>query len=242
MLTGRVIYRGAEHHVHTDESGRILSEDGTVVPARDALFLTPTVPSKIVCVGRNYRAHAKELGNPMPERPLLFLKPPSALLNPGGTILLPEDSDRVEYEGEIGVIIGRRCRNLSPSENPMDYVLGVTPLNDVTARDLQKLDVQFTRAKSFDTFCPMGPWCVPVVDVEELFVRTILDGEVVQEGWARDMAFSIPFLISYISRVMTLLPGDVVATGTPSGVGRLSPGCHISVEVCGVRLENSVGI
>ena len=158
--------RGTEHQgPGKEDGGPITTAGGVVVPPDEAIFLTPSLPTKIVCVGRNYKAHAAELGNPMPERPLLFLKPPSALLNPGGTILLPEDSGQVEYEGEIGVIIGRHCRNLSPSENPMNYVLGVTPLNDVTARDLQKMDVQFTRAKSFDTFCPMGPWCL---SVEEL--------------------------------------------------------------------------
>ncbi len=242
MLTGRVIYRGRECQVRKEDGGPITTAGGVVVPPDEAIFLTPSLPTKIVCVGRNYKAHAAELGNPMPKRPLLFLKPPSALLNPGGTILLPEDSGQVEYEGEIGVVIGRHCRNLSPSENPMNYVLGVTPLNDVTARDLQKMDVQFTRAKSFDTFCPMGPWCLSVKNCDQLYVKTELDGKEVQMGRASDMAFSIPFLISYISQIMTLVPGDVIATGTPSGVGKLSPGCRVSVEVCGVTLENSVGI
>jgi 2-keto-4-pentenoate hydratase/2-oxohepta-3-ene-1,7-dioic acid hydratase in catechol pathway len=242
MLTGRVIYQGRECQVRKEDGGPIIAAGGVIVPPEEATFLTPSLPTKIVCVGRNYKAHAAELGNPMPERPLLFLKPPSALLNPGGTILLPEDSGQVEYEGEIGVVIGRHCRNVSPSENPMDYVLGVTPLNDVTARDLQKMDVQFTRAKSFDTFCPMGPWCLSVKNCDQLYVKTELDGKEVQMGRASDMAFSIPFLISYISRIMSLVPGDVIATGTPSGVGKLTPGCRISVEVCGVTLENSVGI
>ncbi len=240
MTFGRVFWLGRELDVTQDEEGRIWTVDHREVPASEAVFLPPVTPSKIVCIGRNYREHAKELGNPMPAEPLLFLKAPSSVLAPNGTIELPPESGQVEYEGEIALVMARACRRLGPQEDPLAYLAGVTPLNDVTARDLQKRDVQFTRAKSFDTFCPFGPWVVPIGDPQEISVRTTLNGAVVQEGLARDMAFSIPFLIRAISHVMTLLPGDVIATGTPSGVGRLTARDRICVEVAGVRLENVV--
>jgi 2-keto-4-pentenoate hydratase/2-oxohepta-3-ene-1,7-dioic acid hydratase in catechol pathway len=240
VLLGRVVWRGREYPAERHGAGAIVIPGQGEVPAGDVRPLAPCRPSKIVAVGRNYREHAKELGNPMPERPLLFLKPPSSLLDPGGAIILPPDSSRVEYEGEIAVVIARECRLVREDEDPMAYVQGVTPLNDVTARDLQKLDVQFTRAKSFDTFCPVGPWIVPEFDMENLCVRTFLNGAQVQCGWARDMAFPIPEIVRFVSRVMTLLPGDILATGTPAGVGLLSPGDTVTVEVAGVRLENTV--
>lgn len=240
MFTGRVIWRGTEYAVAFGGQGDLLAPGGLRIPAGEAIYLPPCTPSKIVCVGRNYVEHARELGNEVPERPLLFLKAPSAILSPGGAILLPEDSRQVEYEGEIAVVMARVCRGLGPGDDPLDYVAGVTPLNDVTARDLQKLDVQFTRAKSFDTFCPFGPWIAPVGNPSALSVRTFLNGRMVQEGHARDMAFPIPDLVRFISRVMTLLPGDVIATGTPAGVGRLAAGDRVAVEVAGVRLENEV--
>ena len=241
MTFGRVFWLGRELDVTRDEEGRIWTVDHREVPPSEAELMAPVVPSKIVCIGRNYREHAKELGNPMPSEPLLFLKAPSSVLAPNGTIELPPESGQVEFEGEIALVMARACRRLGPQEDPLAYVAGVTPLNDVTARDLQKRDVQFTRAKSFDTFCPFGPWVVPIADPQELSVRTTLNGAVVQEGWARDMAFSIPLLIRAISHVMTLFPGDVIATGTPSGVGRLAAGDRVCVEVAGVRLENVVG-
>ncbi len=240
MLTGRASWRGKEWAVEAVEGGLRLLPSGPVVPASEAVLLPPVRPSKIVCVGRNYRDHAKELGNPVPERPLLFLKPPSSILAPGGTILLPEDSKQVEYEGEVAVVVGRLCTRLAPEDDPLDFVAGVTPLNDVTARDLQRLDVQFTRAKSFDTFCPFGPFVAPVGDLSTLGVRTFLNGAQVQEGFARDMAFSISDLVRFAARVMTLHPGDLIATGTPAGVGRLQEGDVVEVEVRGVRLRNTV--
>jgi 2-keto-4-pentenoate hydratase/2-oxohepta-3-ene-1,7-dioic acid hydratase in catechol pathway len=189
---------------------------------------------KIVCVGRNYLEHARELGNEVPERPLIFFKPPSALLADGAAIVLPRQSERVEHEGEIAVIIGARARNV-PAKNAVDHVAAYAPLNDVTARDLQKLDGQWTRAKGFDTFCPLG---VPVPangrDPAELEVICRVNGEVRQHGRAADMAFSVPVLIAYISSIMTLEPGDVIATGTPAGVGPLQPGDMVEVEVPGV--------
>jgi 2-keto-4-pentenoate hydratase/2-oxohepta-3-ene-1,7-dioic acid hydratase in catechol pathway len=198
-------------------------------------------PSKIVCVGRNYLEHARELGNEMPERPLLFFKPPSALIEEGDPIVLPPESQRVEHEGEIAVVIGARARHVTP-ERAMRYVGGYAALNDVTARDLQKTDGQWARAKGFDSFCPMGV-VVPAggVDAAELEVICRVNGEVRQHGHARDMAFDIPTLIAYISAVMTLEPGDVIATGTPAGVGPLAPGDLVEVEVPGVgKVRNPV--
>jgi 2-keto-4-pentenoate hydratase/2-oxohepta-3-ene-1,7-dioic acid hydratase in catechol pathway len=208
----------------------------------DAQLLAPVAPSKIVCVGRNYREHAAELGNAMPTEPLLFLKAPSAVIRDGETIELPEFSERVEHEGELAVVIGRRCRRVKEDEDPLSYVLGYTCLNDVTARDLQRKDVQFTRAKSFDTFCPVGPHIVTGLAPSDLSVETRVNGEVRQSGRTSAMAFPIPFLIRYISNVMTLEPGDLIATGTPAGVGPLRGGDVVEVEVEGVGvLRNPVG-
>ena len=200
-----------------------------------------TRPSKIVCVGRNYLEHARELGNEMPERPLLFLKPPSALLGGGEAIVLPPESQRVEHEGEIALVIGRRARHVSAAD-AWDYVAAIAPLNDVTARDLQKTDGQWTRAKGFDTFCPLGtPVALDGIDRDGLEVVCRVNGEVRQHGRAADMAFSIPALVAYISGVMTLEPGDVIATGTPAGVGPLAPGDVVEVEIPGVgTLSNPV--
>jgi 2-keto-4-pentenoate hydratase/2-oxohepta-3-ene-1,7-dioic acid hydratase in catechol pathway len=203
--------------------------------------MTKSTPSKIVCVGRNYLEHARELGNAMPERPMIFLKPPSAIIGDGETILLPAESNRVEHEAELGVVIGRRASRVSAGE-ALGYVAGYLPLNDVTARDLQKVDVQFTRAKGFDTFCPIGTM-VPAegIDPGALEVVCRVNGEVRQRGTTADMAFSVPVLIEFISGVMTLEPGDVLATGTPAGVGPLADGDVVEVEVVGVgTLRNPV--
>ncbi len=193
-------------------------------------------PSKIVCVGRNYVEHARELGNEMPERPLLFLKPPSSLVADGDAIVLPAASQRVEHEGEIAVVMGRTARSVA-AVDAWDFVAGIAPLNDVTARDLQKADVQFTRAKGFDTFCPLGTMVPPEsVDRDALEVICRVNGQVRQHGRAADMAFSIPVLIEYISGVMTLEPGDVIATGTPAGVSPLQPGDVVEVEIPGIGI------
>jgi 2-keto-4-pentenoate hydratase/2-oxohepta-3-ene-1,7-dioic acid hydratase in catechol pathway len=202
----------------------------------DAQLLAPVAPSKIVCVGRNYREHAAELGNPMPSEPLLFLKAPSAVITNGDAIELPEASERVEHEGELGLVIGRRCRRLGADEDPLAYVLGYTCLNDVTARDLQRKDVQFTRGKSFDTFCPVGPFIVTGLDPSDLSVETRVNGEVRQSGRTGAMAFPVPYLIRYISHAMTLEPGDLIATGTPAGVAPLLDGDTVEVEVEGVGI------
>ncbi len=200
-------------------------------------------PSKIVCVGRNYADHAKELGNTLPAEPLLFLKPPSALIGDGDAIILPPQSERVEHEGEIAVVIGRRMRRVSEIE-AVEGIAGVACANDVTARDLQQRDGQWTRAKGFDTFCPIGPRVVPLTELpalDQLEIVCRVNGTVRQRGRAGEMAFPIPFLLSYISRIMTLEPGDIVLTGTPSGVGRLVAGDVVEVEVSGVGvLRNPV--
>ena len=200
-------------------------------------------PSKIVCVGRNYRAHAAELGNEVPARPLLFLKPPSAVIGDGETIVLPPASRRVEHEGEIGVVIGSRLVR-GDAAAARAAVAGVTCVNDVTARDLQNADGQWTRAKGFDTFCPMGPRLLevgPGFDLASLEVRCRVNGAERQHGRAADLVFGIPELIAYISQVMTLEPGDLVATGTPAGVGPLVDGDVVEVEIGGVGvLRNPV--
>ncbi len=197
-------------------------------------------PGKIVCVGRNYREHAKELGNEVPREPLLFLKPPSSVIADGDAIVLPPQSTQVEFEGEIGVVIGRRLSHANESEARL-AVRGICALNDVTARDLQKSDGQWTRAKGFDTFCAIGPEAVAPESLDDLMVLTLLNGVRRQSGSARDMVFSIPTLLAYISRVMTLESGDVVATGTPAGVGPLSPGDVVQVQVTGMsKVTNPV--
>jgi 2-keto-4-pentenoate hydratase/2-oxohepta-3-ene-1,7-dioic acid hydratase in catechol pathway len=200
-----------------------------------------TRPSKIVCVGRNYLEHARELGNEMPERPLIFLKPPSSLIGPGEAIVLPPESQRVEHEAELAVVIGRRARNVSAAQ-ALDYVEGYLPLNDVTARDLQKTDGQWARAKGFDTFCPVGAMRPAAgIDPGRLEVICRVNGEVRQSGNTADMAFSVPVLIEYISGFMTLEPGDLIATGTPAGVGPLADGDVVEVEIPGVgTLSNTV--
>jgi 2-keto-4-pentenoate hydratase/2-oxohepta-3-ene-1,7-dioic acid hydratase in catechol pathway len=207
----------------------------------DAKLLPPVAPSKIVCVGRNYREHAAELGNAMPAEPLLFLKAPSAIIGDGDAIELPAASERVEHEGELAVVIGRRCRRIREDEDPLSYVLGYTCVNDVTARDLQRKDVQFTRAKSFDTFCPVGPFIVTGLDPHDLLVETRVNGELRQSGRTSAMAFPVTQLIRYISNAMTLEPGDLVSTGTPAGVGPLRDGDTVEVEVEGVgKLRNPI--
>ncbi len=209
---------------------------GEPIGEGEVRLLAPVEPSKIVCVGRNYLAHARELGNEPPEYPLLFLKPPSAVIGPGEAILIPPVSERVDYEGEIAVVIGRTCCD-ADERQVRECILGYTALNDVTARDLQKKDGQWTRAKGFDTFAPVGPEVVltaPEFDWASLEVSTRVNGELKQSGKAADMAFSIPFLVAYISQIMTLLPGDVIATGTPEGVGPLAVGDEVAVEVTGL--------
>ena len=213
----------------------------TALPLDQVKLLAPVVPSKVVCVGRNYREHAAELGNKMPDEPLLFLKASSAVIGPGEQIELPRASQQVEHEGELGVVIGRRVSKIASDDDPLSHVFGYTCVNDVTARDLQRKDVQFTRGKSFDTFCPVGPWIETDIDPLNVGVETRLNGEVKQKGNTADMAFPVAFLIRYISEIMTLYPGDLIATGTPAGVSRMKAGDTVEVEVTGVGvLQNRV--
>jgi 2-keto-4-pentenoate hydratase/2-oxohepta-3-ene-1,7-dioic acid hydratase in catechol pathway len=209
-------------------------ETDETVRLADVALLAPVAPTKIVCVGRNYRAHAAELGQDVPSEPLLFLKPPSALLASGGTVEWPPESERVDYEGEVAVVIGRPLRRASEDE-ARAAIFGLTCADDVTARDLQRRDVQFTRAKGFDTFCPCGPWIEtepPALD--RLVLRTRVDGELRQQAESSAMIWSIPAVLAFISQVMRLAPGDLVLTGTPEGIAPLTPGCRVEVEVEGV--------
>ncbi len=216
--------------------GRIL--ESSEVPD-GAKLLTPVTPTKIVCVGRNYAEHAKELGNEAPPEPIIFMKPPSALLDPGGTIVRPAASQLVHHEGELAIVIGREAKNVQASDW-RDYVLGFSCANDVTARDLQKKDGQFTRGKGFDTFCPIGPCIETELDVSNLRVTTRVNGEVRQDGSTSQMIFSCAFLVEFISAIMTLMPGDVILTGTPAGVGPLNSGDAVEVEIEGIGVLRNV--
>ena len=213
------------------------------LPLASVSLRPPAMPSKIVCIGRNYREHAKELNHPIPTEPLIFLKPPSSVISPGGTIRRPNAlSQRVDHEGELGVVIGRRCYRLREGEDVRPYILGYTCVNDVTARDLQNKDGQWTRAKGFDTFCPFGPVVASELDPwKGVRVETRVNGQVRQSGTTSDFLFPLDVILHFISHVMTLEPGDLIATGTPAGVGPLQAGDTVEVMVEGVgTLSNSV--
>jgi 2-keto-4-pentenoate hydratase/2-oxohepta-3-ene-1,7-dioic acid hydratase in catechol pathway len=217
--------------------GRIA--ESTIVPD-DATLLPPVTPTKIVCVGRNYADHAKELGNEPPTEPILFLKPPSALLAPGGTIIRPRASQLVHHEAELAIVVGREATHVNASEW-RDFVRGFACANDVTARDLQRKDVQFTRGKGFDTFCPIGPCIETDLDPEDLRIVARVNGEMRQDGRTSQMIFSCGALFAFITGIMTLMPGDVILTGTPAGVGSLEAGDVIEVEIEGIGvLRNDV--
>lgn len=225
----------------------VFNKSGQTVKLRNSIniedvkFLPPVAPSKIICVGRNYAEHAAELGNEVPKEPLLFLKAPSAIITQGEAIVIPAQSNQVEHEGELAVIISRSCKNLSENDDPSSYIFGYTCLNDVTARDLQRQDVQFTRAKSFDTFCPIGAFIETELDISDIRVTAKVNSVIKQDGRTSQMVFPIPFLIRYISRQMTLNAGDVIATGTPSGVSKLNAGDIVEIEVEGIGvLVNTV--
>jgi len=211
------------------------------VPIGEVRLLAPALPSKIVAVGVNYKAHALERGRGLPGEPLLFLKPPSALIGPGDAIVLPPMSSRVDYEGELALVIGRTAARLKDDEPVDDYILGYTCFNDVTARDLQDKDVQFTRAKSFDTFAAAGPCLTAGLDPGRLAIKTFVNGKLRQSGHTSDLIFPVPVLVRFISRIMTLRPGDIITTGTPSGVGPLAPGDRVDVQIEGIgTLSNPV--
>ncbi len=227
-LTGDPLYVGVQP---TDEQLRLA----------DVRLLSPVLPrSKVVGIGRNYAAHAQEMGNDVPEEPLMFLKPNTSVVGPGDRITYPAQSGEVHFEGELAVVIGRICRDV-PTERWKDVVHGFTIGNDVTARDLQRKDGQFTRAKGFDTFCPLGPWVETDLDVSDLRVQTFLNGEPKQDGRTSDLIFDVPTLIAHVSSVMTLLPGDVILTGTPEGVGPMNAGDEVEVSIQGIgNLTNEV--
>lgn len=241
---------GSEHITHLlatppEQVGKLSSlptEAIDPLPLSEAALLTPVCPSKIVCIGRNYRAHAAEMNHELPKEPLMFFKPPSSLLDPGANIRRPTISERVDYEGELGVVIAKRCYKLAAGEDVRPYILGYTAVNDMSARDFQKKDGQWARAKGFDTFCPVGPTVTdeldPWIGVQ---VETRLNGKVRQQGNTRDLVFALDVLIHYISDVMTLMPGDLIATGTPEGVGAVVAGDVVEVHIPGVgTLRNPV--
>ncbi len=212
------------------------------LPLEEATLLPPVRPSKIVCIGRNYREHAAELGHDVPKEPLIFLKATSALLAPGGTVRRPKISERVDYEGELGIVIGKTCYQPSPDADIRQYILGYTCVNDVTARDLQNKDGQWSRSKGFDTFCPVGPVITDEIDPwAGIGVETRVNGDVRQQGNTRDLIFPLDVVIRHIAQAMTLFPGDLIPSGTPSGVGPLVAGDSVEVRVEGVgTLRNSV--
>ena len=213
----------------------------TELALADVRLLAPVIPrSKVVAIGKNYAAHAAEMGGEVPAEPLMFIKPNTSVVGPGDPVFYPRQSAEVHYEGELAVVIGRICRDV-PAERAGDVIYGYTVGNDVTARDLQRKDVQFTRAKGFDSFCPLGPWIETELDTSDLRVTTHLNGDLVQDGRTRDMVFDVPALVAYVSGVMTLLPGDVILTGTPSGVGPMNVGDEVEVTVAGIgSLTNKV--
>jgi 2-keto-4-pentenoate hydratase/2-oxohepta-3-ene-1,7-dioic acid hydratase in catechol pathway len=211
------------------------------IPAGDVTLLPPIMPSKIVAIGLNYKDHAMERGKALPEEPLIFLKPPTAVVGPKDIIVYPPMSKRVDFEGELAVIIKKKARGLHTEEEAQSYILGYSCFNDVTARDLQTKDVQFTRAKSFDTFAAVGPCIATDIDPSRLKVKTFLNGKLKQSGNTRNLIFSIPFLLRFVSNVMTLNPGDIITTGTPAGIGPMVPGDRVDVQIDGIgTLSNTV--
>lgn len=218
-----------------------LTPTGAKVPLDEVRLLAPVIPrSKVVGIGKNYADHAAEMGGEVPEAPLVFLKPNTSVIGPDDPIVLPSFSEEVHYEGELAVVIGRICKDV-PRERVKDVIVGYTCANDVTARDAQRTDGQWARAKGFDSSCPLGPWLETELDVANLRLRTRLDGLTVQDGNTADLVFDVPELVSYVSRAFTLLPGDVILTGTPAGVGPIQPGQRVEVEIEGIgTLGNQV--
>ncbi len=228
VLAGDPLYVGLQP---TDEQVRLA----------DARLLSPVLPrSKVVGIGRNYAAHAAELGHDLPAEPLMFLKPNTSVVGPGDPVFYPRQTSELHFEGELAVVIGRICRDV-PENGVADVIWGYTVGNDVTARDLQRSDVQFTRAKGFDSFCPLGPWIETELDVSDVRVQTWLNGDLKQDGTTKDMIFGVPELVAHVSSVMTLLPGDVILTGTPEGVGPMEVGDEVEVGIQGIgNLTNRV--
>ncbi len=211
---------------------------GESVPLHEESLLAPILPSKVIGIGKNYAEHAREMGGEAPQSPLLFLKPSTSVIGPGKAISMP--ATRIDYEGELAVVIGRLCRDV-PIERAGEVILGYTCGNDVTARDWQRADGQWSRAKGGDTFCPLGPWIETEIDASDLRIRTLVDGEVRQDGRTSQMIHDVPSLIAYASAAMTLLPGDVILSGTPAGIGPFSPGQQVTVEIEGIGSLTNVG-
>ncbi|MFF0270668.1 fumarylacetoacetate hydrolase family protein [Kribbella sp. NPDC004536] len=232
---------GTVNVLDSDPLYRSAQFTGEKLQLADVRLLAPVIPrSKVVCVGRNYAAHAAELGNDIPTEPMIFLKPNTSVIGPRDGIVYPEQTNDLHFEGELAIVIGRICRDL-PKERVNEVIFGYTIANDVTARDLQKTDGQWARAKGFDTFCPLGPWISTELDVSDLRVSTELNGEPKQDGRTSQFIFDIPEVLAYITSFTTLLPGDVVLTGTPAGVGPMLPGDEVSVSVEGIgTLTNKV--
>ncbi|ABB15538.1 fumarylacetoacetate hydrolase family protein [Carboxydothermus hydrogenoformans] len=251
MILGRAVIAGQDKYVKiNDDKVEILNGDifgeinssGKLLPLSEVKLLPPVLPSKIICVGLNYRDHIDEFKHQLPEEPVIFLKPPTAVIGPLDVIILPQESRRVDYEGELAVVIKKEGRNLK-EEEARDFILGYTCANDVTARDLQRKDGQWTRGKSFDTFCPLGPWIVTDIEPDHLEIETYLNGELRQKSNTSKMLFHPYFLVSFISKVMTLKPGDVILTGTPSGVGKLAEGDTVEVKISAIgSLRNFVKV
>ncbi len=240
MHLARFAYRGDVVSGEVIEGRLVCTPNGSRLALDQVELLAPCEPSKLVCVGRNYADHAAELGNTVPDEPLLFLKPPTAVVATGQAIEYPGYSGLLNYEGELAIVIGTRCRNVA-SPRAREVIRGYTVMNDVTARDVQRADSQWTRGKAFDTSAPLGPWLATELDAHDVTVRTWVNGELRQDGTTRDLVFRVEHLVAYVSRVMTLEPGDVIATGTPAGVGELVRGDLVEVEVSGIgRLGNRV--
>ena len=247
MRVVRMMYEGdCRYGLANDDTVTLISDEPFaawepegVVPLSHAELLAPVVPTKVVCVGLNYRGHVDEMGHEMPDEPVIFLKPSTAVIGPQTPIVMPKGAGRVDYEAELGVVIGRRTHRAGAREAEAN-ILGYTCGNDVTARDLQTLDGQWTRAKGFDTFCPVGPWVETDVDPRDLLVECYVNGKRTQSARTSEMIFGVPDLVSFISNVMTLVPGDIVLTGTPSGIGPIATGDTVEVRIEGVGSLSNV--
>lgn len=233
------VIEGETVRVLTGAPYETVKYDGRSYPLRDVALLAPAEPSKIVAVGKNYSAHAAEMKEGQPEEPLLFIKPNTCVIGPGDTVIYPKLSKRLDYEGELGIVIGKKCKAVK-EEDFASVVLGYTCLNDVTARDIQKSVSQWTRGKGFDTFCPIGPWIETELDPSGLRIETRLNGEIRQSSNTGEMTHGAAKLIAYISETMTLLPGDVIATGTPEGIGPMQDGDTVEVEIEGIGVLRNI--
>ncbi len=238
---GKLVEKGIQKLSDNPALGDYKSEEA-ILHHSEVKLLHPVEPTKIVCVGLNYSEHVKESqsADEVPDEPVLFLKPPSSLIGPGDKIVLPEMAQRVDYEAELGVVIGRQCRDIEPMEVD-EHIFGFTCVNDVTARDLQKKDTQWTRGKGFDSFCPVGPWIIDKLDYQDVQVESYLNGELKQSSSTSHLIFDVQILISFISKIMTLYPGDLISTGTPAGISPMKSGDRIEIRIEGIgSLVNDV--